>query len=77
MVNKAGTITLGTVSQVDSAVAASAGTLTPVTYTIVDNGSGVLALKCNATSSLTQTTLRAKWMIDAINSDDAATVTPQ
>ena len=77
VVNKAGTITLGTVSQVDSAVAASAGTLTPVTYTIVDNGSGVLALKCNATSSLTQTTLRAKWMIDAINSDDAATVTPQ
>ncbi len=77
VVNKAGTITLGTVSQVDSAVAASAGTLTPVTYTIVDNGSGVLAIKCNATSSLTQTTLRAKWMIDAINSDDAATVTPQ
>ena len=75
VVNKAGTITLGTVSQVDSAVAASAGTLTPVTYTITDNGSGVLALKCNATSSLTQTTLRAKWMIDAINSDDAATVT--
>lgn len=75
-VNKAGTITIGTVQQSDSAAAVSAGTLTPVTYTITDNGSGVLGVKVAATSSLTQTVLRAKWQIDALNSDDVATVTP-
>lgn len=75
-VNKAGTITLGAVTQTDSATAVSAGTLTPVTYTITDNGSGVLALKCAATSSITQTQLRCKWVITALNSDDVATVTP-
>ena len=76
VVNKAGTIALGTVQQTDSAAVVSAGTLTPVTYTITDNGSGVLGVKCNATSSLAQTILRAKWQIDALNSDDVATVTP-
>lgn len=74
-VNKAGTIT-ATVTQVDGTVAASAGTLTPVTYTVTDNGSGVMALKVAATSSLTETVLRGKWQA-RINSNDAATVTPQ
>lgn len=73
-VNKAGTITR-TVTQVDGTTAASAGTLT-ATYVVTDNGSGVLGIKVNAVSSLSQTQLRAKWSIVALNSDDAATVTP-
>lgn len=73
-VNRAGTITYQ-ITQVDGTAAASAGTLT-ATYTLADNGSGVLGVKCNSTSSLTQTTLNAKWVITALNSDDVATVTP-
>lgn len=74
-INNSGTIT-ATATQVDGTVAASSGTLTPVTYTVTDNGSGVMALKIAATSSLTPTVLRAKWQA-RINSSDAATVTPQ
>lgn len=73
-VNKAGTITYQ-ITQVDGTAAVSAGTLT-ATYTLADNGSGVLGVKCNATSSLSQTVLNAKWVITALNSDDVATVTP-
>lgn len=75
--NKAGTIATTGISQTDCGTTyASSGTLTPITYTLVDNGSGVLAVKCTATSSLTQTILRCKWSITALNSNDAATVTP-
>lgn len=74
-VNKAGTVTVGTVTQNDDGTAASTGTLT-VTYTAVANGNGV-DIKANAVSSLTQTTLRVKWSILSLNSDDVGTVTVQ
>lgn len=73
-VNKAGTVT-ATISQVDSTTAASAGTLT-ATYTSVVNGNGV-DFKVSAVSSLTQTTLRVKWGITMLNTNDSGTVTPQ
>lgn len=73
-VNKAGTIT-ATVSQTDGTTAASAGTLT-VTYDATQSGSAVL-LRANATSSLTQTILRTRCVITALNGDDTQTVTPQ
>jgi len=74
-VNKAGVVTVGVITQTDTAIASSSGTLT-CTYTAVANGASV-DLKANAVSSLTQTTLRAKWALTALNSDDAGTVTPQ
>jgi len=74
-VNKAGTLTISAVSQSDTGPCNSAGTLTPVTYTAVASGNN-LVLKCNATSSLTQTVLRVKWSILSCNSTDVATVTP-
>jgi hypothetical protein len=73
-VNKAGTIT-ATTSQTDGATAASAGTLT-VTYDATASGNNLL-LRANATSSLTQTILRARLVITALNGDDVQTVTPQ
>lgn len=73
-VNKAGTIT-ATVTQTDNTTAASAGTLN-VTYDATQSGSAVL-LRANATSSLTQTTLRARLVLTALNGDDVQTVTPQ
>ena len=79
--NKAGTVT-ATLVQADGITAASAGTLT-VTYTAVANGATV-DIKANAVSSLTQTTLTAKWSVISLNSDGADTsaiagslVTPQ
>lgn len=74
-VAKTTTIT-GTITQVDGTVATSSGTLTPVTYTVVDDGSNVLSVKCAATSSLAQTTLSCKWSITMINSNASATITP-
>lgn len=65
-----------TVTQVDGTTAASTGTLT-CTYTVADNGSNVLAVKANAVSSLTQTVLRAKIVVDAINSNGTAAITEQ
>jgi hypothetical protein len=74
-VNKAGTIT-ASASQTNAALAtASAGTLT-VTYDTSTNGNNVL-LRANATSSLTETTLRCRLVITALNGDDIQTVTPQ
>lgn len=73
-VNKAGTVT-ATISQTDNTTAASAGTLS-VTYTAAANGNAV-DIKANAVSSLTQTVLRCKWQIVAINSDDVGTITAQ
>lgn len=74
-VNKAGTIPAITVTEVDGTANVSSGTLTAA-YTAVVNGNGV-DIKCNAVSSLTQTTLKCRWMIIALNSDGVATVTPQ
>lgn len=77
-VNKGGTIGTTGLGQTDCANPYnSAGTLTPVTYTLVDDGSGVASIKVAATSSLTQTILRCKWAITALNSNEAATITPQ
>lgn len=73
-VNVNGTIT-ATVSETDNTIAASTGTLT-VAYTVADEGSNVLAVRCAATTSLTPTELRIKWAITTINSDGAITVTP-
>lgn len=73
-VNKAGTVT-ATISQTDNTTAASAGTLS-VTYTAAANGNAV-DIKANAVSSLTQTVLRCKWQIVALNSDDVGTITAQ
>jgi hypothetical protein len=71
-VNKAGTVT-PTITQVDGTTAASTGTLT-ATYTVTTSGNNVI-IQCNALSSLTQTTLDAKWSIETLNSDDTAAVT--
>jgi hypothetical protein len=60
-VNKAGTLTISLNSVVQS-LASSSGLLT-VAITAVDGGSGVLQLKADAASSLTQTTLRAQSVI--------------
>ncbi len=74
-VAKSTTIT-GTITQVDGTAANSSGTLTPVTYTVVDDGSNVLSVKCAATSSLTQTVLSCKWSITMLNSNVSAIITP-
>jgi len=60
-VNKAGTTTV-TFSTPEESVAASTGTLT-VTITATDDGSGVISFKADATSSLTQTTLRCSYQM--------------
>lgn len=73
-VNKAGTVT-ATCTQTDGTTAASTGTLT-VTYDATASGNNLL-LRANATSSLTQTILRARLVITALNGDDVQTVTPQ
>ena len=72
-VNKAGTVTAA-ITQTDNTAAVSTGTLT-VTYTAVASGNNVL-IKANATSSLTQTVLRARGIYQ-LNGDDVNTVTPQ
>lgn len=80
-VNKAGTIT-ATIVQTDGTAAASAGTLTPVTFTVVDAGAGNMALKVTATTSLGTPTMELRFVIvsysgngvEAINS--ATLITP-
>lgn len=72
IVNKAGTVTPSTVIQVVHTTAASSGTITSPTFTAVASGNGV-DVKCNTASSLTETTLRIKYML-WLNSNDAATV---
>lgn len=72
-VNVNGTIT-ATVSETDNTLASSTGTLT-IAYTVVDEGSNVLAIRANANTSLTATP-SIKWVIQSINSDGAITVTP-
>lgn len=79
-VNKAGTITAAITpsdgTAAPSIVASSSGTLTPVTYTIVVNGNSV-DIKVAATSSLSETTLNATYVITALNSNTTAAVTEQ
>lgn len=73
-VNKAGTVTaVIQAAPSTSLAAASAGTLTPVTYTIVVNGASV-DIKVAATSSLAQTTLAATWQL-FLNCDGASVIT--
>jgi hypothetical protein len=72
-VNKAGTVTaVVQASPITSLAAASAGTLSEA-WTIVVNGASV-DLKCNAVSSLTQTTLKVSWQL-VLNSDGPCVVT--
>lgn len=73
-VNKAGTVT-ATCTQTDGTTAASTGTLT-VTCDATTTGDNVI-LRANATSSLTQTILRSRIVINALNGDDTQVVTPQ
>lgn len=72
-VNKAGTVTAAIGTPSSSTTAASAGTLT-VSWTAVASGNNVL-LKCNADSSLTETTLKVSWQL-YLNGDGTAGVTP-
>lgn len=82
-VNKAGTTTITcsrpggstTIDNTTDAAAASTGTLTH-TFTCVDGGSGVVQLKDNAVSSLTQTTLQIRYRVRALGSA-TLTVSPQ
>lgn len=74
-VAKTTTITTS-ISTVANTQAASSGTLTS-TFTAVDDGSNVMSIKCNAVSSLTQTVLRAKVVVTAINSSGTAAITEQ
>lgn len=73
-VNVSGTIT-ATASETDNTLAANTGTLT-IAYTVVDEGSNVMAIRANANSSLTTPTVKIKWSIQTLNSDGAITVTP-
>lgn len=79
-INKTGTVT-PQISQVSNTTAASSGTLS-VTFTAVANGNSV-DIKANAVSSLTQTTLSAKWAVTSLNTNGtdssirASNVTPQ
>jgi hypothetical protein len=61
-VNKSGTLTISS-GTAESLSTVSTGTLT-ATITFVDAGSGNLQIKANATSSLTQTYLRAQCFIN-------------
>jgi hypothetical protein len=79
-VNKA-TVVTPTVAATAGTTATSSGTLT-ATYTVVANGESV-DVKCNAVSSLTQTTLTVKFSITEMASDhtdvsvSSSSVTPQ
>lgn len=61
VVNKAGTLTF-VEDDVPGTAAVSAGTFT-ASVTAADGGSGNLQIRCNAVSSLTQTTLRTSFQI--------------
>ena len=71
-VNKGGTIT-ASINEVGSQeVAVSSGTLLVVNS--ITTGTNKVTLQCNATSSLTQTTLNANYRVDLVSSTE--TVTP-
>lgn len=69
VVNKAGTLTSALSTEVQ-ATAVSSGTLTATTTAVA--GTNKITLSINAVSSLTQTTLRAKWQL---HHDGYATIT--
>jgi hypothetical protein len=64
---------VGTPTAAQTALAGSAGTLS-VTYTFVDLGSNVMALRVTADTSLTPTYLRAKLELTGINIHGAGVV---
>lgn len=70
-VNKAGTVT-ATIDAVAGTTAASSGTLT-ATFTVVASGNS-FDIKADATSSLTQTVLQARFAVMSINSNGTASV---
>lgn len=76
-VNKAGTVTtaISTIGAQTTTTAVSSGTLT-TTWTAVANGNGV-DVKCNAVSSLTQTTLATRWRAELDSDDTAISITAQ
>jgi len=73
-VNKAGTVSTTVSAAAPQAVKATTGTLT-TTWTAVANGNS-FDVKCNAVSSLTQTTLKTRWRVE-FDSDSTTSVTPQ
>lgn len=73
-VNKGGTVSTGT-PQVSGSTVNSSGTLT-TSWTAVANGNGV-DVKCNAVSSLTQTTLATRWRVELDSDDTAISITAQ
>lgn len=75
-VNKAGTVTTGTLSTSILSTVATSGTISTV-WTAVANGNGV-DIKCNeATTVITPTTRRVKWRVEIDSNDTALVVTPQ
>jgi hypothetical protein len=75
MVNKAGTVTIGTLSSNITSTAVSSGTLTTA-WTVTASGTTV-SVKNSAVSSLTQTTLQTSWRIDVDTDDTALAIAPQ
>lgn len=71
-VSKAGTVTPA-IAMIKTNTAVSSGTIT-AEFTVAANANSV-DIQCNAASSLTETNLTAKYVITALNSDDAVTVT--
>lgn len=73
--NKAGTITMTVTPVCTNAVAETAlGSTLTATFTAVPTSNSAL-LKCNAVSSLTQTTLQIRWVAPGINGNGSASVT--
>jgi hypothetical protein len=75
MVNKAGTVMIGTLSSNITSTAVSSGTLTTA-WTVTASGTTV-SVKNSAVSSLTQTTLQTSWRIDVDTDDTALAIAPQ
>jgi len=71
-VNKAGTVT-ATATQTDNTMAGLVGTLT-ATYTATTSGNNII-IQCNATSSLTQTTLQCSLQMRVNGNDVTSAIT--
>lgn len=69
------TTVTATIVQDDGTVALSSGTLTPVTYTVVDAGSGNLQLRVTATTSLGTPTMEARMVVVSRSSNASEAVT--
>lgn len=72
LVNKAGTVTVGTLSTVTTSTGASTGTL-PTTWTVTASGTTVSVKVSADTSFASPTTFGCKWRLE-IDSDDTALV---